>query len=84
MKIEGRLILFSVWTVMCPPIFLDWEEILRNFTDWPDVFTKEPWERPLPRDLGDPRPNFTCCNFVAILRFRAHTGFFTRSETGFG
>ena len=46
---------------MCPPLFLDWEEILRNHTDRPDVFDKEPWERLLPKDLG---PSFQkSCNF---------------------
>ena len=52
LKIGGRHVLFSLWTVMCPPLFLDWEEILRNHTDRPDVFAKEPWERPLPKELG--------------------------------
>ena len=60
-KIAGRHALFSLWTVMCPPLFLDWEEILRNHTDRPDVFDKEPWERLLPKDLG---PSFQkSCDF---------------------
>ena len=47
----GRRALYSLWTMVCPPLFLDWEEILRHYTD-SDIFDKKPWERELPKDLG--------------------------------
>ena len=47
----GRRALYSLWTMVCPPLFLDWEEILRHYTD-SVIFDKKPWERELPKDLG--------------------------------
>ena len=47
----GRRALYSLWTMVCPPLFLDWEEILRHYTD-SDIFDKKPWERELPKNLG--------------------------------
>jgi len=46
----GRRALYSLWTMVCPPLFLDWEEILRHYTD-SDIFDKKPWERELPKNL---------------------------------
>ena len=51
LKIAGRRGVVSLWILMWPPVFLDWEEILRNHTDRTDVFDKT-WLMPLPKELG--------------------------------